>query len=59
MILVIRTQFMKNIAELVPVQGKDSARTVLRWQSDCLDIRSTPYVAYVIASDNECVNPIS
>jgi gliding motility-associated-like protein len=48
---------VKNIAELIPVEGKDSARTVLRWQSDCLDIRSTPYVAYVIARDNECVNP--
>ena len=48
---------VKNIAFVMEVNGKDSARTDLYWNSNCSDIRSTPYVARVMARDNECVNP--
>ncbi len=48
---------VEYVATLTPTADKDSSRTVLRWRSDCFDIRSTPYKAYIIASDNECVNP--
>lgn len=54
---IANSSVVEYIAELVPASGKDSARAVLRWRTDCLDIRSAPYVAYVVAYDNECVNP--
>jgi gliding motility-associated-like protein len=46
-----------NIAYVIPVEGKDSARTELIWNTTCGDISSTPYVARVFARDNECVFP--
>lgn len=48
---------VNNIAYVVPAAGKDSARTELYWNTNCSDIRTTPYTATVIARDNECVNP--
>lgn len=48
---------VKNTAYVISVNGKDSARTALNWNSTCSDIRSTPYIATVVARDNECVNP--
>ena len=48
---------VKNIAYVVPSSGKDSARTELYWNTNCSDIRTTPYIARVMARDNECVNP--
>lgn len=48
---------VSNIAYVLPVEGKDSARTELVWSTTCNDIRSTSYLAKVIARDNECVNP--
>jgi len=48
---------VSNIAYVIPASGKDSARTVLRWNTTCSDIRTTAYTARVYARDNECVNP--
>lgn len=48
---------VRNIAYVVPVEGKDSARTELIWNTTCFDIRTTPYLARVVARDNECVFP--
>ena len=48
---------VNNIAYVTPVSGKDSARTELYWNTNCSDIRTTPYIARVLARDNECVNP--
>jgi gliding motility-associated-like protein len=48
---------VSNIAYVVPAEGKDSARTELVWTTTCADIRTTPYLAKVIAKDNECVFP--
>lgn len=48
---------VSNIAYVIPAQGKDSARTELVWNTTCSDIRTTPYIARVIAKDNECVFP--
>jgi|GEM_PF-1175655 len=48
---------VQNIAYLIPTFGKDSARANLHWTTTCSDIRTTPYVARVVARDNECVNP--
>jgi gliding motility-associated-like protein len=48
---------VSNVAYVLPVQGKDSARTELVWTTTCSDIRTTPYLAKVIARDNECVFP--
>lgn len=46
-----------KIAFVIPSAGKDSSRTELYWDTDCKDIRTTPYTARVMARDNECVNP--
>ncbi len=48
---------VQNVAFVIEVADKDSAKTNLVWQTTCTDIRPGAYIARVIARDNECVSP--
>ncbi len=48
---------VNSIAYVTPAEGKDSAKAELVWNTFCIDNRTTPYIARVLARDNKCVFP--